>query len=68
MKQCRCILGRFFYICLSHLQLPEARVRELRGAVVDPQRRLDVIGWAVMGAGGALALGGLVMAAWAKYC
>ena len=22
------------------LQLPEARVRELRGAVVDPQRRL----------------------------
>ena len=49
-------------------QLPEARVRELRGAVVDPQRRLDVIGWAVMGAGGALALGGLVMAAWAKYC
>ena len=62
---------RFFYMCLSrlyHLQLPEARVRELRGAVVDPQRRLDVIGWAVMGAGGALALGGLVMAAWAKYC
>ena len=43
-------------------------MRELRGAVVDPQRRLDVIGWAVMGAGGALALGGLVMAAWAKYC
>ena len=48
--------------------MPEEKIKELRAAVIDPQRNLDLIGWAVMGAGGAIAIGGLVMAAWAKYC
>ena len=48
--------------------MPEEKIKELRATVIDPTRNLALIGWAIMGAGGAIAVGGLVMAAWAKYC